>query len=172
MILSTDEIKQIASGKRRMIRVPRRSNKPPWQPDRPYKIKAKDGPTYTVTCTSTEPATFQNKPVWVLRFERGDLSDTPRLLAAKWSPTSGDYVTSPTRGMQSADEEVSATTQTKYATEARTGASIARNALYTEQIGRMRAAISVIREYAPDPRISDALRGVERQVASLERKTA
>lgn len=54
-------------------------------------------------------------PVWVLSFVLGDQTDRPRYLAARWSPHQGDYVESTARAMKASAEEVSESTQGRFA---------------------------------------------------------
>jgi hypothetical protein len=119
MVLSTEQIKQVAKGQRQMLRHPRTSTKPPWKPNHAYRLRAKDGPTYVVTCTSIEPATFDDEPVWLLRFVRGDHTDRDRVPAARCGGPGGDYVDNASRALAGTGAEVEPRLQAKFGTEAR-----------------------------------------------------
>ena len=172
MILKPDVVKQILGGRRTMIRLPRRTNRCIYREGRAYTLKAsqKAPASCRITIVSVSEAVFEDQPVWVVRFVKGDRTDAPRLLAAR--PGRGDYTTVPALAMKSTGDEVSAATQVTYAKQAAEGLRTARNVLYDEHLARLQAVVSDIREFAVDPRVNENLRGIERQAKSLERKLA
>jgi hypothetical protein len=111
--------------------------------------------------------------VWVLSFVAGDHTDRPRLLAARPGPPHGDYVTEPARALTGSAEEVDKGTQAVYSQRGLEGLQMAHSGVLSSQCDRLRAAIAGIREFAPNPSVVDGqLRGLERQLASLERRLA
>jgi hypothetical protein len=108
-------------------------------------------------------------PVWLVSFLLGDHTNEPRLLAAHCGGASGDYVSTPSRALPGAGEEVPAAYQAKLASEASDGLRIARNARYGDSLLKLQTVINEMRSFRPEPIIAKQLRGIERQAKSMER---
>ncbi len=103
--------------------------------------------------------------IYVISFELGDTTDAPRLLGRH---PGHDYVSSTAQALPNTAEEISAHTQAIYTKESEQGLRIARMARYEASRAQLIAAINEIRPYASQ-RANDKLRGIERQVRSLDK---
>jgi hypothetical protein len=108
--------------------------------------------------------------VWVISFVKGDATDTPRLLAARPGGPGGDYTANPARAAKGEPEAVSASLQEKFSQRAREQHTATKRGDWREQRDRLMAVVREIRAHAVDPKAAGNLRGIERQIASLDRK--
>src|SRR5438309_8615167 len=104
-----------------MIRAPRNGARCPYRPNHVYVIQTraslrKYATVGQITVLSASEAIFEDKPVWQIRFKKGDHTDKPRLLNARPGHEEGDYTEVPSRAMKETGEEVSSQVQAKYAT--------------------------------------------------------
>ena len=112
----------------------------------------------------------QDQFVWVISFVKGDVTDRPRLLNARPGPPSGDYTDNPARAIRHEAEAVSATSIATFVKDGEANHAKSQRSDWRAQRTRLLAVIAEIRTYAHDPRVDNNLRGIERQVASLDRK--
>ncbi len=110
-----------------------------------------------------------SEDVWLVSFVLGVHTDTPRIPAAKFG-ANGDYTTTASQSLHGSSEEVGSTAHVRFAKEAQEGAQIARNSLYSGHIAKLQAVVQEMRSCSIEPRAHENLRGIERQVASLQRK--
>lgn len=108
--------------------------------------------------------------VWVILFAKGDLTDRPRLLAARSGTPTGDYTDNPSRAMRGEAEAIPAALQDQYAKTVRAHHASHKRTEWADQRDRLLAVIKEIRAHAPDPQAASHLRGIERQITSLDRK--
>ncbi len=164
MIVSQEIARQIASGKRQMLRVPRTGGKCPYREQHAYVIQHAPGQTSChVTILNASAAMFEDQPVWVLRFKKGDHTDKPRLLAARpghEGDIEGDYVDVPARAMRSAGEEVSAARQAKFALDAKAR----RTEMLSEPRKRALDALRDLKACSPTAKAQKRLRSAEYQI--------
>jgi len=102
--------------------------------------------------------------IWLLSFEIGDVSDTPRLLAARPGPGHGDYVSTTVLAAKGEQEGISAHTADKYAQASREQ----RLEILGRQRKRALMAIAEIRPYAESSREFKRLRAAENQIRTLD----
>src|SRR5205823_2896292 len=67
-----------------------------------------------VTIASVRETPVEDVLMWTIRFQRGDHSDKPRLLAARPGLPHGDYVSEPLRALPGTQEEVSSAAHAKF----------------------------------------------------------
>src|SRR5438094_9344924 len=70
-----------------------------------------------ITVASIEEGWMDDQPAWTIRFQKGDHSDKPRLLAARPGLPHGDYVTDALRALRGSAEEVSSDAHARFVTE-------------------------------------------------------
>src|SRR5450631_2735381 len=106
MILKAEIIKQIQTGKRSMIRLPVKEKTCKYRPGRVYEVKEgqKAPIKLHITITDIRQEQHDDRLVWVLRFQKGDHTDSDRLPAARFGP-SGDYVSTTARALQGSAAE-------------------------------------------------------------------
>jgi hypothetical protein len=111
-----------------------------------------------------------DREMWVILFVLGDQTDRPRLLAARSGTSLGDYTEIPSRAMRGEPEAVPDAAQKAITAKARKRYEEGRMESWGEQRDRLLAVIQEIRQAPASRSVNESLRGVERQVASLDRK--
>src|SRR5207249_800083 len=111
-----------------------------------------------ITILSIEEGTFENEPVWVIRFAKGDHTDRPRLLKAQ--PGGGQYTNIAALALPSTGEEVSSTIQARYAENGRANHAD----ILSEQRRRALDAIGEIKRHAPSGRARKELTWAEKRI--------
>jgi hypothetical protein len=103
--------------------------------------------------------------VWEIRFQRGDHTDRPRLLAARWQPGAGDYTENASRSLRGTADEVSEATQERYSVIGRENHA----EVLAEQKKRLEGVVREIREVATNPADRKRLKSIEHHVRLLSR---
>ncbi len=175
VVLPPEIVRQVLSGKRTMIRLPRQKKRAPYRENSVCTIKS-EGPSCEVTITSCEPAIFEDQPVWIVRFRRG--ADQPRLLASKPSSTQfvtkgrehwkiveggSDYVSHASRALAGTAEEVSEALQARYAADSAERYGI----VLQDRKKRLESVIREIRRHGKDPATNRKLREAERRIRQI-----
>ncbi len=106
--------------------------------------------------------------VWLIRFIMGVHVDTPRLLAKRCGTHSGDYVSSASQALPETAEEVSSTTQRRFAAEG------AANLALNRQIPRERLveAVEAMRQQAGNAKHRRRWRSIEHQLSMMDREAS
>ena len=105
------------------------------------------------------PRLDPSEQIWLLSFEIGDVSDTPRLLARRPGP-GHDYVSTASQALNGSAEEVSEHDHRRYAANSELG----RTKTLGEQRKRLQSVLAEIREHAHDPEVNKKLRDAQRRV--------
>ncbi len=192
MIFHPDLAKLILQG-RKSATIRSRSGKCPYKPGHDYALQAgKRTLEQRVTIQDVKPMTipeldlptarklgFRTRTelyerwngsgdIWLITFVLGVHTDEPRIPAAKFG-AHGDYVAAASQSLHGSSEEVGSTAQIRFAREAQEGAQIARNGAYSGHIAKLQAVVQEMRAVS-EPRAHQNLRGIERQVAALQRR--
>lgn len=113
--------------------------------------------------------------VWVLSFQFGDQTDTPRLLAARPGAPHGDYVSNPHLSLRDEQEAVSAAETERYGKLAHARDSKRMSDPLRKQRDTIARALAEMREQLnrqPSRHVADTVRRMEREMAVLDRKLA
>ncbi len=164
LIVSTEIARQILSGKRSMLRTPARSSKCPLRVGHAYVIQtARNQTSCHITLTAITKRIIDDRPVWELRFKKGDHTDRPRLLAAHPGPPNGDYTDSTYRAMRNEAESPSEAFLARCAANSaeRQGITLA------DRKQRLESVIREIRRHGKDPATNRKLREAERRIRQL-----
>ena len=102
-------------------------------------------------------------PVWVIGFARGDVTDRPRLLAARPGGPGGDYTDNPARAARDEGEAVPQQTQERFSRRAAERDDLLR----ASRIGRALSAIDEIAQHATG-RERKRLRAAANQIRALD----
>lgn len=109
-------------------------------------------------------------PVWLVSFDLGDLSDTPRLLAARPGAPHGDYVSSSARALRGEPEAIPAVLQARFSTEAKSAEKARQNGNLAGRVARLLELVAETAPFATDARVKDSFRVAERGLRSVQRK--
>ena len=111
-------------------------------------------------------------PVWVLSFALGDLTDIPRLLAARPGAPHGDYVSESYLAMVDEGEAISAADAERFGKLAHSRDSQRLAAPLRIQRDQIAKALKEMRLQLPSQSgsVRDSVRRLERELAVLERK--
>lgn len=127
MIFTAEIVKQIKAGKRSMVRLPVKAGESECRHKvgRVYAVKtARDREASVhITITEVRQERHDSELVWILRFVKGDVTDKPRLLAARPGLPHGDYVSDAARAMRGEGEAVQGRILDQWALEGRERAS-------------------------------------------------
>lgn len=104
--------------------------------------------------------------VWVVEFVKGDVTDRPRLLAARPGAPHGDYVEDPARAMRGEPEAVSGDALKRMVEENKAKPKISRLEVWEEKREQINEALCSLRLE------SDLGRVVHRRLVKLERELA
>lgn len=161
-------VRNILGGRRTTIRVPAKGKKP--KAGHCYEIRGpKDSKlSCKITIASIAEEMDADGPVWVIRFQKGDHRDTARLLAARWQPGAGDYVSDPSRSLRGTADEVSEATQARYAAEG----ELRHAEILLAQRERALEAIQEIKRHAPTGKARKRLASAEHQIRTLGTETS
>ncbi len=165
MIVKQEIARQVLSGKRSMIRVPRNGSRCPYRENHAYIIQTARGapPSCHITILSVGEAMFEDAPVWVIRFKKGDHTDKDRFPAARVGGSGGDYTDSQLRALNGTRPEVPEFCQAKYAREA--------EAKHVEKLAdaaeRLSTALGEIKGYVPAGKARKELTWAEKRIAAV-----
>jgi len=113
------------------------------------------------------------RPVWVISFAWGDLTDQPRLLASRPGAPHGDYVADPHRAMRSEPEALSSAQLVPLTREAQARDRARATGRLKDERNQIAQSLAAMREHLaqePDREISRTVRALEHQLSSLDRK--
>jgi hypothetical protein len=108
--------------------------------------------------------------VWVISFALGDVLDHPRLLIARSGTTLGDYTDITVKAMHHEGEAVPENDQSRFARVAREREAVEARLEWRAQRQHLLELVREVRNSLPPGVKDDELRGIERQVESLNRK--